>query len=224
MRQMTIRQTDDGCNTIYLPEMDEHYHSTKGALTEARHIFIGMGFDHCTKPAPRVIEFGFGTGLNALLTAVQAGAQHRYTTYTALELYPLDAATVSALHYDTVTGQEWAAILRSMHRAEWGSATEITSYLTLKKVRCDFTRHCMWQGERSYDIAYFDAFAPDKQEGVWTPELFAAIHDSLDHGGVLVTYCAKGSVRRDLQSAGFDVERLPGPPGGKREMLRATRP
>ena len=138
------------------------------------------------------------------------GTRTRHTTYTALELYPLDAATVSALHYDTVAGQEWAATLEAMHRAEWGSATEITSYLTLKKVRCDFTRHCMWQGERSYDIAYFDAFAPDKQEGVWTP--------------VLVTYCAKGSVRRDLQSAGFDVERLPGPPGGKREMLRATRP
>lgn len=224
MRQMTIRQTDDGCNTIYLPEMDEHYHSTKGALTEARHIFIGMGFDHCTKPAPRVIEFGFGTGLNALLTALRAEETSRPTTYIALDNNPLPAGIADAMGYADGMGGEGRRIFQALHQAEWGRSASISPHFTLRKIKCDFTCPAEWQDGTRCDIVYFDAFAPDKQAGVWTSALFAAIHDSMAGGGLLVTYCAKGSVRRDLQTAGFTVERLPGPPGGKREILRATRP
>ncbi len=221
---MIIETTADGSKTIYLPGMDEHYHSVKGALTEARHIFLSMGYDHCTAASPTVMEFGFGTGLNALLTALRAEETSRHTTYTALDNNPLPAGITDAMGYADGMGGEGRRIFQALHQAEWGRAASISPHFTLRKIKCDFTCPAEWRDGTRCDIVYFDAFAPDKQAGVWTSALFAAIHDSMAGGGLLVTYCAKGSVRRDLQSAGFTIERLPGPPGGKREILRATRP
>ena len=220
---MIIEKTADGSSTIYLPGMDEHYHSVKGARTESQHIFLSMGYDHCTAASPTVMEFGFGTGLNALLTTLRAEATSRHTTYIALDNNPLPADIADAMGYADDMGSEGRRIFHALHEAEWGRDAAISPYFTIRKFRCDFTRPAAWQDETRCDIVYFDAFAPDKQEGVWTAELFAAIHDTLSDGGMLVTYCAKGSVRRNLQSVGFTVERLPGPPGGKREILRATK-
>lgn len=220
---MIIEKTADGYDTIYLPQMDEHYHSVKGAYNESRHIFIDMGFRHCTSRHPRIVEFGFGTGLNALLTAEEADRTMRDTTYIALELHPLPADIITSLNYAGHDDTRRKELFDSMHRAEWGRATALAPHFTLEKVLCDFTQASTWQDKAPFDIVYFDAFAPEKQQGIWTAQLFADIAASMAKGGTLVTYCSKGAVRRCLQSVGLDVERLPGPPGGKREILRATR-
>lgn len=213
-------QTADGSYTLFVPEMDEHYHSVKGARTESEHIFIQMGLQHITVPAPRVLEIGFGTGLNAFLTLLEAERTHRPVCFTTIELYPVPEETLQLLGYPEQIAPSRAAEYEALHRAEWNKPVSITPWFTLHKIQGDFTQF-PFTGE--YDVIYFDAFAPDKQPEMWHPSLFESLYRITAPGGVLTTYCAKGSVRRMLQSAGYIVERLPGPPGGKREILRATR-
>lgn len=217
----TIEQTADGSATLYVPQLDEHYHSTKGARTESQHIFIDMGLSACTAPAPRILEIGFGTGLNAWLTLEAATQQQRPVCYVGIERYPLSWNEVEALHYTD------HPLFRALHDAPWNQATDITPNFTLHKMQADATltdelaaRLCALP---PFDVIYFDAFAPDKQEEMWSEALFHLLYSVLNTGGILTTYCAKGVIRRRLQSVGFHIERLPGPPGGKREMLRATK-
>lgn len=217
---ITIEKTDDGSNTLYVPEMDEHYHSVKGALTESEHIFIRMGLSHSLVPSPRILEIGFGTGLNAFLTLLAADAGQRPVHYTSLERYPVAADTVHRLGYPEQICPERAADFYALHSAPWGVDVPLTDYFTLHKVETDFTRHPFAE---QYDVIYFDAFAPEKQPEMWSEELFGRLFACLHPGGILVTYCAKGVVRRTLQAIGFTVERLPGPPGGKREILRGIK-
>lgn len=253
-----IEHTADGSATLYVPELDEHYHSVKGAFTESQHIFIDMGLKACADPNPHLLEVGFGTGLNALLTLIEAERSGRTVHYTGLELYPLPWETVSRLGYvsflsdghfvndvrassdepTAVNGKQVAQWFEALHAAPWEEEVEITPRFTLHKVQTDFTSaapstlngaspgftaqpvHPSPFTTHHYSLVYFDAFAPEKQPEMWTQELFDRLHVSMKEGGVLTTYCAKGAVRRMLQEAGFVVERLPGPPGGKREILR----
>ena len=199
---MNIELTADGSNTLFVPELNEHYHSVKGALTESEHIFIRMGLEHHPSPTPRVLEIGFGTGLNAFLTLLYADKAQRLVHYTTLERYPVPSELIEQLDYPERICPERAADFYALHRAAWEEDVQITPYFTLHKIQTDFT----------------------KQPEMWTQALFARLFECLNPGGILTTYCAKGVVRRTLQVVGFTVERLPGPPEGKREILRASKP
>lgn len=217
---MELERTADGSYTLYVPELDEHYHSVKGALTESQHIFIEMGLKHSPAPEPRILEIGLGTGLNAFLTLLAAEEMQRKVHYTGIERYPLAEETLRQLDYPGIIGKKHEEDYYAIHQAPWEKGTNLSPWFTLHKIEGDFTRHTFQKG---YDIIYFDAFAPEKQPEMWEQSLFNTLYNVLNKGGILTTYCAKGVVRRMLQTAGFTVERLPGPPGGKREILRATK-
>lgn len=217
---MELERTADGSYTLYVPELDEHYHSVKGALTESQHIFIEMGLKHSSAPEPRILEIGLGTGLNAFLTLIAAEEMQRKVHYTGIERYPLAEETLRQLDYPGIIGKKHEEDYYAIHQAPWEKETNLSPWFTLHKIEGDFTRHTFQKG---YDIIYFDAFAPEKQPEMWEQALFNTLYNVLNEGGILTTYCAKGIVRRMLQTAGFTVERLPGPPGGKREILRATK-
>lgn len=211
-----IETTADGSATLYVPTLDEHYHSVKGARTESVHIFIDMGLRQwCSQhsgPSVRIFEAGFGTGLNALLALEEAERTGTHIHYVSAELYPLTWEEVQPLRYTD------NPLLQALHEAPWGEPVAITPHFTLHKMQADLSQMPF----PSCDVVFYDAFAPDKQPHLWSEELFAVLRKSVSSGGILTTYCAKGEVRRRLQRAGFIVERLPGPPGGKREILRAT--
>lgn len=206
--------TADGSGTLYVPELDEHYHSVKGALTESKHIFIDMGLAATASGSPSVLEVGFGTGLNALLAWQWADKMQRPVHYTTLERYPLSWNEVAQLKY------EHAAELEQIHTTPWEVDVPLSPYFTLKKVECDATDYLQQQQSDLFDVVFFDAFAPEKQPELWSETIFQSLYQTMRPGGLLTTYCAKGCIRRLLQSIGFVMERLPGPPGGKREMLR----
>ncbi len=216
-RELTVERTDDGSATLYISALDEHYHSTKGALAESLHVYI----DTCWRQAARrgkdvrVFEVGFGTGLNAALTAEAALREKVPTVYISVELHPLDVTTVDMLGYDKLTPY-YAAV----NRAEWGGKAVINPYFSLIKIAGNFLE---MELPANIDAVYYDAFAPEKQPEMWSEEIIDKLYSSMAPGGMLTTYCAKGVIRRRLQSAGFTVERLPGPANGKREILRATR-
>ena len=215
-----IEQTADGSQTLFVPELNEHYHTVKGALTESEHIFIQMGLKHSSVEAPHVLEIGFGTGLNAFLTLLTADTDQRNIHYTTLERYPVTPALIEQLTYPELICPERKDDFQALHQAAWNTDVQLTPYFTLHKVETDFTSYTF---PATYDVIYFDAFAPEKQPEMWTQSLFDTLYQQLNPQGILTTYCAKGTVRRMLQAAGFMVERLPGPPGGKREILRATK-
>lgn len=217
---LQLEATADGSYTLYVPEMQEHYHSIKGALTESMHIFIEMGVRHCTVPSPRILEIGFGTGLNAFLTLLESEQNKREISYTSLELFPIDPKIIQRLRYPESISPEHKDLYYKLHSAEWGKSIPITSSFTLRKILADFTQYSI---KETYDIIYFDAFAPEKQPEMWNQKLFDKLYSALNANGILTTYCAKGTVRRMLKTCGFYVERLPGPPKGKREILRATK-
>lgn len=219
--QRIIEKTEDGSATLYVPELNEHYHSVKGARTESQHIFIDMGLNASAVPCPHILEIGFGTGLNALLTLETAEREKRHVHYTAIELYPLTWQEVDALKYSD------HPLFRALHQSPWEADVEITPHFTLRKVQADVETtnrdRLLSINQAPFDVVYFDAFAPEKQPELWKEEVFRSIHAAMSAGGILTTYCAKGVVRRMLQAIGFKVERLPGPPGGKREILRGRK-
>jgi tRNA U34 5-methylaminomethyl-2-thiouridine-forming methyltransferase MnmC len=217
---MKLEQTADGSYTLYVPELDEHYHSVKGALTESKHIFIDMGLKHSSVTSPHILEIGLGTGLNCVLTLLEAKESQRHVYYTGIERYPLNEEIIRKLNYPSIIGKECEEDYFAIHQAPWEEDVCLSPWFTLHKMEGDFTHYSF---EQKYDIIYFDAFAPEKQPEMWEQSLFDNLYQVLNEGGILTTYCAKGVVRRMLQTAGFKVERLPGPPGGKREILRATK-
>ena len=217
---MKLEKTADGSYTLYVPELDEHYHSVKGALTESQHIFIDMGLKHSSVPNPRILEIGFGTGLNAFLSLITADEMGKNVHFTTIERYPLSEEIIRQLDYPSIINRGHEDDYFAIHQAPWEEDVKLTPCFTLHKIEGDFTHY---RFEDGYDIIYFDAFAPEKQPEMWEQSLFDSLYTVLNEGGILTTYCAKGIVRRMLQAAGFTVERLQGPPGGKREILRATK-
>ena len=210
-----IEITADGSPTLFLPEMNEHYHSINGAVQESQHVYLEAGFNQCFKNPIQVLELGFGTGLNVLLTAMEAERRRVQVIYTTLEKYPLPSKIVEELHY-FVEKEKW---FQEIHAMEWEKVLALTSFFTLQKIRTDFRDYPY---SEKYDVVYYDAFAPDKQPEVWSQELFDMLFNAMHPAGILTTYCAKGHIRRMMQRSGFSVERIPGPPG-KREMLRARK-
>jgi len=215
-----IIQTEDGSSSIFVPELNENYHSTHGAIQESCHVFLKKGLHHVDKATVNVFEVGFGTGLNALLTFFEAQKLNISVHYHSIEKYPVNFEEAKLLNYpDLLDEQNAAAVFQQLHQSEWNKDVKISDHFTLRKIEGDLKSV---QLTGAYDLVYFDAFAPNKQENMWSEEIFKKLFDAMENGGFLVTYCAKGSVRRTLISAGFEVERTDGPPG-KREMLRACK-
>lgn len=217
-KEPILQETEDGSHTLYLPEIDETYHSTHGAVNESRHVFLRAGFDCCPKPELYVLEVGFGTGLNAYLTALESECKSLVHYYT-VEKFPLAEAAWSQLNFAARCGGD-EALFQAIHAAAWGCDVELSPKFHLQKIEADFT--CL-SLHKQFDLIYYDAFSPEKQPELWTEAIFEKLYALTSKGGILTTYCAKGSVRRAMQAAGFAVERILGPKG-KREMLRATRP
>lgn len=214
--------TEDGSHTFFVPELNEHYHSTHGAIQESMHVYIDAGLSYCLKSEVRLLEIGFGTGLNAFLTLCEAEERCRVVDYTSIELYPVAADDAGKLNYAGLIDPSRQALFNKLHTTEWEIRSQVTQNFSLLKIRLDFSNPSLFYPENSFDLIFFDAFAPDKQPEMWTRQVFDRLYAVSAEGGVLTTYCAKGSVRKMLADAGFVVERLPGPPG-KREMLRAVR-
>lgn len=206
----------DGSSTLFVPEMDETYHSRHGAITESQYVYVGAGLAVVQKPVVRILEFGFGTGLNALLSLRHSRKEGLKIEYTSFEMYPLSAEILAQLNYDETLGmkEEWNAL----HLAAWGKAVEIDPGFFLTKFEGDFRHAPCTPG--SVDVVYYDAFAPSKQPEVWTEDYLQTAFRALCNGGILVSYCAQGQFKRNLKTIGFEVETLPGPPG-KAEMVRA---
>lgn len=213
--------TADGSHSLFVPALNEHYHSVHGAIQESLHVFLRMGFDEALKNrhALRILEIGFGTGLNAWLTLLAAG--HAQVHYTSLEAYPVDPLQATQLNYASREGAQGdAALFAQMHEAAWNKAVPLTAGFTLQKMHCTLDVFTPEPG--AFDLIYFDAFAPRVQPELWTQEVFEKMYFASAAEAILTTYCAKGQVRRNIQAAGFVVERLQGPPG-KREMLRGRK-
>lgn len=217
-----IELTADGSHTLFVPELNEHYHSTNGAIQESTHVFIQTGLSACKKDVINVFEIGFGTGLNAFLTLLNIKETQLSIYYTGVEAYPLPDSIINNLNYIENHSPEEQSLYFRLHDADWNIESEILPNFHLTKINADFTQFDFSVIKNPLDLIYFDAFAPDKQTEMWSQEIFDQLYAVTNHQGILVTYCAKGIVRRMMQQAGYIVERLPGPPG-KREMLRATK-
>lgn len=211
--------TEDGSHTLFDPRFDQHYHSIHGSLQESRRIFIELGMDPLVNRSAevRVFEMGLGTGLNALLTWQWAEQHQQPVHYASIEAYPISDLEAGALNYETLVGQQGLA---AIHQAPWGSPIRLSTYFTL--VRHQTLLQDYPAGGDPFDVIYYDAFAPRTQPELWTAETFAQVAGFTKEGGVLVTYCAKSDVQRALRSAGFRVEKHPGP-WGKRHVLRGVK-
>ncbi len=216
---MQLINTSDGSHTIYVPEIDEHYHSVHGAVQESTFIFINNGFEVCKADPVFILEIGFGTGLNALLTAIRSSSGTREVYYTSIEKYPLSNEMVNSLNHFKFAGENGKKIYQLIHSAPWNESVNICNNFSLNKIKSDFTKI---QLPGRYDLVYFDAFGPDKQPEMWTRDMFTGIAAVTNKNGILVTYSAKGEVKRSLKACGYEVTLLPGPPG-KRQMIRAVK-
>jgi tRNA U34 5-methylaminomethyl-2-thiouridine-forming methyltransferase MnmC len=232
---ITIIETSDGSHSLFVRALNETYHSRHGAMQESQWVFIKQGLDFARPPLREIpelssrgtvpersrghiLEVGFGTGLNALLAMQWAEENKMHVHFTSLETNVLSLELAEQLNY--ASSEKERSDFLKIHGTEWNQDIAITPYFTLHKALREVQSEI---SESQFDVIFFDAFGPPTQPEMWTPDIFRRMFDALKPGGILVTYCAKGQVRRDMQSVGFSVERLPGPPG-KREMLRATKP
>jgi len=222
MNQFKVVETSDGSSSIYVEHLDEHYHSHHGAIQEANHVFINNGLKSISKKNLNVLEIGFGTGLNALLSLLWNNNGSGNLFYHSLETVPLGDDIISELNYTSQLEQntDVNAIFKRIHVADWQSKVEITDRFTLLKennrVQDSNLDHDL------YDIVFYDAFGHRAQSEMWDKDIFEKLYKSMKLEGILVTYCSKGQFKRDLKSIGFEVQSLPGPPG-KREMTRAIK-
>lgn len=224
--------TADGSSTIHLPEWDEQYHSKHGAIQEAYHVFIKHGLHHfCSQECYlersrevdneiKILEIGFGTGLNAFITMLEAEKLNLQIQYFGVEGYPVALNEILQLNYPKqLEVSDKTSLFNSIHESSWEVPQIVTNTFLLTKQQRLFSEIREFD---AYNIIYFDAFGARVQPELWTEYMFKKMYDALKENGILVTYAAKGSVRRAMQSVGFKVEKLPGPPG-KREMLRASK-
>jgi len=218
--------TADGSNSLYIKELDEGYHSVHGAIQESTHVFINAGFKKvCSNVGEttceiNILEIGLGTGLNVLLTLLDAKNSNIKINYTAIEPYPIDTDVAEHLNYvQLLSDEKLQMIFEKIHTCDWDLPIKFSENFSFCKIK-NTVQQCVL--DTKYDLIYFDAFAPRVQPELWTEEVFSKIYSATKPGGVLVTYCAKGEVKRVLKRSGFEVESLQGPPG-KREMIRAIK-
>lgn len=218
--QREIIITKDGSHTVSIDGVLT-YHSIHGAVQESTHVFINAGLIHFlntnNKTEINILEMGFGTGLNALLVLHFAAEKNILINYTSVEKFPLNSQEVTLLNYGNILNDENS--FTTLHNAEWNTPVQINKNFTLEKINTPLEE---FASTKKYDIIFYDAFAPTAQPELWTEAIFKKLYDTMNTGGILVTYCSKSIVRKALQAAGFTVEKIQGPPG-KREMLRAIR-
>lgn len=221
--QPKIQSTTDGSSTLVHPILEELYHSRHGAWTESQHIFIKHGLLPVIERKPEsisIFEMGFGSGLNATLVREMADTYNTAVHYVAVELYPvaMDVITMMAMPDQLPEARErWL----ELHRTNWNEPVQIDTYFTLHKMKTSFPNDLI-SGAGSYDLVFYDAFAPAAQPELWDEVTLGKCYELLKDGGMWLSYCAKGQVRRTLKEIGFEVEALPGPPG-KREITRAVK-
>ncbi|NNL80024.1 MAG: tRNA (5-methylaminomethyl-2-thiouridine)(34)-methyltransferase MnmD [Flavobacteriaceae bacterium] len=219
-RQIVI--TGDGSATIQIEDWKEQYHSMHGAIQESEHVFINSGLKQCLNIIDsdpiKILEFGFGTGLNALLTFQEIERHTIDVEYTTIEAYPISEEEIAALNYSDLLGMG-SDVLLSFHNAEWEKDVKLSPSFTLRKTKSHFQS---FHSEDRFTLVYYDAFGARVQPELWERSIFEKIYNLLEVDGILVTYSSKGSVRRAMEDIGFKVERLKGPPG-KRHMLRASK-
>lgn len=236
--QRKIITTADGSKTIHIVEWDEQYHSIHGAIQEANHVFIKHGLLFFTETyrskdetssdlktsedqsnsSISILEIGFGTGLNAFITLLEAEKHNLKIEYVGVEAFPISSEEIKAMNYSEQLAVN-SETFKELHERPWEEQQSITPRFELKKQKKYFDTI---SDKEAYDLIYFDAFGARVQPELWTEPIFKVMYEALKPNGVLVTYSAKGSVRRAMQAVGFTVEKLPGPPG-KREMLRARK-
>ncbi|WPO78849.1 tRNA (5-methylaminomethyl-2-thiouridine)(34)-methyltransferase MnmD [Flavobacterium sp. KACC 22761] len=213
-----IIKTLDGSTTIHLEEWNESYHSKHGAIQEAKHVFIKNGLSLFENNSVAILEIGFGTGLNAFITFLESERKKQVIDYVGVEAYPVNSEEVLAMNYVAeLEALEFDNIFEKMHKSEWNEKTELSRTFSLTKRKQFFDEIDDFE---TFDLIYFDAFGFRVQPELWSEEIFQKMYNSLKPNGVLVTYAARGVVKRNMISVGFTVEKLAGPPG-KREMFRA---
>ena len=222
--QRKIILTQDGSSSLFVEDLNEHYHSIHGAVQESKHIFIQAGL--LSEPLSplktiNILEIGFGTGLNALLTYFSALENHKIIHYTAIEKYPLTSQEIQSLNYtDLLEYSSAKDVFQKIHKTSWEKPEKISKNFILCKQEQSALK--VSYPCNSFDLVYFDAFAPDVQPELWKEELFGKIYQSMKPQSVLVTYSTKGIVKQALKNTGFQLEKLPGPKG-KREILQAKK-
>ena len=214
-----IKETSDGSHTLFVPDLNEHFHSVHGAVQESSIVFVNNGYRYCESDPVHIFEVGFGTGLNALLTAAACIAEKRTVFYTGIEKYPLDEKITASINHQAFAGTGGMELADAIRSAAWGREVRIAEYFYITKIKADLI---VESPSGKYDLVYFDAFGPDKQPEMWSDEIFRKISAITNYSGILVTYSSKGSVKRSLKDCGYSVNLLPGPPG-KREVIRAIR-
>ena len=223
MQKSVLQTTADGSHTLFVPDLNEHYHSTHGALQESELVFIQNGLHHlpqCIKEI-NLLEVGFGTGLNALLTVLEAKKQRRKVNYVAIEPEPVDEDLIELLNYASVIGgTEAEGYYKKVHEAGWAFPAFLSDYFIISKIQAKLQEVTL--RDEQFHLVYFDAFGPEVQPELWTEDIFAKLYKCMKPNGLLVTYSCKGTVKRALKAAGFAIEKLQGP-FGKREVLRAMK-
>lgn len=215
-----IITTSDGSTTIQLVDWNEQYHSIHGAIQEAYHVFIKHGLSLFEDQKVNILEIGFGTGLNAIITSIEAKKFNLAINYVGVEAFPVKQEEIAQLNYiNQLNASLYKDQFALMHTCEWEKEERISEDFKLTKQQKYFTQI---KASDTFNLIYFDAFGARVQPELWTEEIFSIMFKALKENGILVTYAAKGSVRRAMQAVGFLVEKLPGPPG-KREMLRARK-
>jgi tRNA U34 5-methylaminomethyl-2-thiouridine-forming methyltransferase MnmC len=210
--------TSDGSSSIHLPDWNEQYHSKNGSINETYHVFINSGLKLVDSDSLSILEIGFGTGLNCFITYLES---EKEIHYVGVEAYPVTAEEIDKMNFISVLKAEnERATFHKIHTVSWDEKHQISDRFLLEK-RKQFFEDI--EDKNAFHLIYFDAFGARVQPQLWTEEIFLKMFNALKENGILVTYSAKGSVRRAMQAVGFKVERLPGPPG-KREMLRAIKP
>ena len=221
-QKLEIQNTADGSPTLFVPSLNESYHSHKGALSESQYVYIECGLQYFAQVNSsekiRVFEVGFGTGLNAVLSWQFAASDQQKIEYETVEAFPILPEIWQKLHY--FQSQQEKEIFQKLHEMDWGSDQAVDEFFTFKKF--DSTLESI-ETSGAYDVIFFDAFAPSKQADIWRIENLEKIFHSMNPSGVLVTYCSQGQFKRNLKQLGFEVEVLPGALE-KKEMVRAIKP
>jgi tRNA U34 5-methylaminomethyl-2-thiouridine-forming methyltransferase MnmC len=212
--------TGDGSTTIRIPDWNENYHSSHGAIQEAKHVFLTHGLDvFQNQDEISILEIGFGTGLNAFITFLETLTKDK-VNYVGVEAYPISAAEVAQMNYvSELKAAPYATNFEKMHASDWEHEIAITAQFNLTK-RKQFFQDI--NDKNQYHLIYFDAFGYPLQPELWSEAIFVKMYEALLPGGVLVTYACRSVIKNAMLAAGFSIEKLPGAPG-KREMLRATK-
>jgi len=215
-----VIQTADGSSTIYIEEWGETYHSKFGAIQEAKHVFIANGLSLMEQQSVAVLEIGFGTGLNSFITLLEAEQKKQFVDYVGVEAFPISLEERKSLNYvSELNAVAFEKEFEQLHHSPWEEQVQVSPYFSLTK-RQQYFNEIYYKNR--FNLIYFDAFGFQVQPELWTVEIFKIMYEALQDKGVLVTYACRTSIIKALREAGFETEKLKGPPG-KREMLRAVK-